>query len=310
VQVGIHVPQWGGAATRDGVLEVARAAEDAGLASVWVADHLAVPLTEAGSYPYTSDGPPFDASDGFLEALTTLAFAAGVTERVAIGTSVLVLPMREPVSTAKAIATLDVLSEGRMILGVGAGWWKEEFRAVDARFDARGRRLDEQIAILQALWRDGIAEHHGEFYDFDPIASLPRPVQRGGPPIWIGGDSRLGRERAAKLGDSWHAVGSYGARLRDGHAEVRRLAAECGRDRDVALTTSCVLPADAGHAVRRLSRLAALGVEHVVVQLPARTTAEMREAIDRLVGSVIPAVERELTSLGDEDLRDMRAAHG
>jgi probable F420-dependent oxidoreductase len=295
VKVGVHIPQWGPEATRHGVLAVARAAEAAGLDSVWVADHLAFPIKSESTYPYRSGGTPFTAEDGFLEAFTTLAAVAGATERVALGTSVFVMPMREPVQVAKTVATLDVLSGGRVILGIGAGWWEEEFRAVGARFAARGRRLDEQIAIVRALWRDGVAEHHGEFYDFDELASLPLPAQPGGPPIWIGGMGKPGWRRAATLGDGWHAVGSHDETLREGHAEVRRLAEGAGRDPEsVGLTTSAGLPPEPERAVNRLVRLARAGVHHVVLNLAEDTTAAMCAAIDRLAAEVLPAVHREL----------------
>ena len=123
MKIGLHVPQWGPDATRSGVLSVARAVEDAGLDSVWVADHVVYPLRSQSRYPYREEGTPFAPEEGFLDAITTLGALAGATKRVLLGTSVLVLPMREPLQVAKALATLDVLSDGRVIAGVGAGWW-------------------------------------------------------------------------------------------------------------------------------------------------------------------------------------------
>jgi len=297
MKIGVHLPQWGVDATRDGVLSVARAAEDAGLDSVWVADHLVHPVHTASTYPYQSGGTPFKAEDGFLEAFTLLATVAGATSRLQLGTSVFVLPMREPLQVAKTVATLDVLSEGRVLLGIGAGWWEEEFRALGATFARRGRRLDEQIAILRALWRDGRLEHHGEFYDFDEVVCEPRPVQPGGPPILVGGMGPPSWGRAGRLGDGWHAVGAHDETLVDGLAEVRKLAAEVGRvPEEMGLSTSALLPDDPEHAIRRLVRLARAGVDHVVLKVPEDTATETSAAIERLASEVVPEVRSSLVS--------------
>jgi probable F420-dependent oxidoreductase len=282
VKVGIHLPQWGPDATREGVLSVALAAEQAGLDSVWVADHVVYPLVSSSRYPYREDGPPFAPEDGFLDAFVTLAAVAGATERVALGLSVLVLPMREPLQVAKALATLDVLSGGRVIAGVGAGWWAEEFAALGARFEGRGRRLDEQIGILRTAWRDGAV---------DEVALEPRPTQLGGPPILVGGMGAAGRRRAGRLGDGWHALGSHGETLADGFADVRRHARESGRDESaLTLSTSTRLPAERDHAVRRLSRLEQTGVDHVVVDVEEDTASALLAGVELLHAEVLPEV--------------------
>jgi probable F420-dependent oxidoreductase len=299
VRIGFHLPQWGADANRDGVITVARAVEEAGLDSVWVADHLVLPTASASSYPYNSE-TPFGPRDGFLEALTVLSVVAGATERVLLGTSVLVLPMRQPVVTAKVVATLDVLSGGRTVLATGAGWWKEEFEALGAPFDRRGRRFDEQIRVLRALWEKGTTRFDGEFHTFDEIACEPRPVQPGGPPILIGGMGRPAWRRAAELGDGWHAVGVHAETLTEGMAEIARHAES--RDRDpgeIALSTSTLLPDDDETALRRLVRLAGVGVSHVVLDTRAGTVSEICQAIDRFATFVLPRLRDAVASAAD-----------
>jgi probable F420-dependent oxidoreductase len=197
--------------------------------------------------------------------------------------------MRDPLLVAKTVATLDVLSGGRVILGIGAGWWEEEFRALGEQFARRGRRMDEQIEIVRALWRDGTAQHQGEFYDFDELACEPRPVQPGGPPIWVGGMGPAGHRRAARVGDGWHALGSHDATLLEGFAEVERLAVEAGREPgSVGLSTSAGLPGDSERAIARLARLEAAGVRHVVLNVPGNTAADICAGIERLASDVLP----------------------
>jgi probable F420-dependent oxidoreductase len=292
VKIGIHVPQWGPDANREGVLTVARLADDAGLDSVWVADHLVYPLRSKSTYPYRDDGVPFAAEDGFLEAFTTLAAIAGATKHVALGTSVLVLPMREPLQVAKTIATLDVLSGGRVVLGIGVGWWAEEFRVLGAQFERRGRRMDAQIAVMRALWQGGAVSRHGEFYDFDDVVCEPRPVQPGGPPVLIGGMGAAGRRRAGRIGDGWHALGSHAPTLADGMADVRRSACEAGRDeRELIFSTSAGLPPDPERAARRLLRLREAGLDQVVLNVPSNSVAETCAGIEHLANAVLPELQ-------------------
>jgi probable F420-dependent oxidoreductase len=202
--------------------------------------------------------------------------------------------MREPLGVAKMIATLDVLSGGRVIVGAGAGWWCEEFRALGAQFERRGRRLDEQIGILRALWRDGVSSHTGEFYEFDDLVCEPRPLQQNGPPILIGGMGPTARRRAARLGDGWHALGSHGPTLTDGIEEVRQIARQAGRnDNALTLSASVGLPADLERAVQRLRRLQQSGVAHVVLNVPGSSALDICQAIERLAVMILPELGSE-----------------
>lgn len=175
--------------------QTAELAEELNYDSVWTTDHIAVPQVHGRPY------------GNIYEALTTLAYVAGLTEKVKLGTSILVFPMRNPVLVAKEAATIDTLAEGRLILGLGVGWIEEEFRFLNSDFHRRGRIADEGIQVLRTLWNEEGPVFEGRFYKFSGLVFQPRPVQRGGPAIWIGGATEPALRRAAKLGDAWHPVG-------------------------------------------------------------------------------------------------------
>lgn len=292
MRVGVHLPQWGPGARRAGVVAVARAAEEAGLDSLWVADHVVIPVEGSADYPY-QDKTPFGPGDGFLEAFTLLAVVAGATERIRLGTSVLVLPMRETLLTAKIAATFDALAPERLVLAIGAGWWAEEFAALGAPFAGRGRTLDEQLTALRALWREGTVAFDGERVRFPAVACEPRP-QGGGPPLLVGGMGPAAWKRAGRLGDGWHALGVHAETLAEGRAQIAEHARAAGRGTArLTLSTSTVLPDDDATALRRLRRLHDLGVDEVVLQIASEPDA-VRRGIARLAERLLPAV-RERT---------------
>jgi probable F420-dependent oxidoreductase len=195
MQFGVALAHFSRLASREAVITLAREAESLGYDSLWATDHVLMAADQPEPY------------GTILEAVITLSYVAAVTERLRLGTSVIVLPQREPVLVAKQAATLDVLSNGRLILGVGAGWNEREFGFLGASFHDRGRRFDEYIAALRALWSDPDPRFDGKYVHFGDVSFQPRPVQPGGPPIWLGGSSRAALRRAATLCDGWHAVG-------------------------------------------------------------------------------------------------------
>ena len=219
MQYGVILPNVGPMAQIDVVAQLAREAETLGFRGVFLSDHVAIPTELRSAYPYRSDGRfPLTASDSILEPITALSYLAAVTNGVHLGFSVLVLPYRHPVLNAKMLATLDVMSGGRLIVGVGVGWMAEEFAALDADFGARGGVTDEHIEVMRALWREDNPNVAGSHYGVSGVAISPRPVQRTGPPIWAGGISAPALRRAANLGDGWHGV-------RQSPADVARVAA-------------------------------------------------------------------------------------
>ncbi|MCH1881404.1 LLM class F420-dependent oxidoreductase [Agrococcus sp. ARC_14] len=283
MRVGVHLPQWGAGANRSAVIDLAQAAEESGFDSVWVADHIVLPVESNSDYPYRGSGTPFAPEDGFLEGLTMLAAVAGATTKVGLGTSVLVLPMRHPLEVAKIASTIDLLSDGRLQLAVGAGWMREEFDALDQRFDARGRRMDEQIEIMRLAWTKGIFAYSGEFYDFPELACLPLPVQPSGPPLLIGGLGPTAFRRIKRHGDGWQVLGADF----DALTEMRTRLDELGPGK--ILSTSTGMPRTAEKAINRLRSLAAAGVDQVVLN-SIETPADLLARLQMYRDEVFPAV--------------------
>jgi probable F420-dependent oxidoreductase len=174
---------------------------------VWLPEHLVLPVVMAGSPFAGADHPPVPPSTPVYDAFAWLAFVAARTERVRLGTHVYNIGLRHPFVSARGAATLDLLSNGRFVFGIGASWLAQEWATVGLDFSTRGRRVDEAIAVCRRLWTEEAVEHHGEFFDFDAVAFEPKPVQPGGPPVLVGGDSDVALRRAAHLGDGWLGMG-------------------------------------------------------------------------------------------------------
>ena len=190
----------------DELIKFTAAAEELGFHSLWAADHIVLPIEETDLYPYTDDGRfTANSQDPQLDAFTLLSFIASQTNQINLGTSVAIVPYRNPILQAKMFASLDVLTKGRVICGAGVGWWKEEFAALDAPFEKRGLATDEYLQIFKLLWTSDVTEFHGETYEFSNIAFFPKPVQKpNGIPIWIGGHTKRAVRRTVKYGDTWH----------------------------------------------------------------------------------------------------------
>jgi probable F420-dependent oxidoreductase len=267
MRVGLHVPQFREHVDAPLIREAARAAEDAGLDDVWVSDHVIVP---AGS-----ERPP----ESFHDALTVLTFAAAATERIGLGTSVMVAPYRHPVVLARAVASLDALSGGRVILGIASGWMRSEFAALGVPFSRRGALTDETVAACRALWR-GDGSFTGATVAIDDGRITPGPARPGGPPVWIGGNSRAGMRRAARIGDAWHTTISDPEDLARRLETLAEESARAGRDEPPPVSVR--VRADADGAARLAPRLAALGVVHLLVDLPGTDPGRFRDQAPRL----------------------------
>jgi len=305
VEFGCHLPVFGPAATRAGLLTFAREMERLGYESLWASDHIVIPHTIRSRYPYSDTGQfPLGPDVTFLEPLTALAMVAGVTERAKLGTTVLVLPHRHPVLAAKALATLDHLSGGRVILGAGVGWMREEIELLGAPFAERGAWSDEAIRIMRACWRDERTSFHGRFFNFDDIGCFPKPVH-GDIPIWMGGHAEPALRRIVAVADGWHAAFPTTAGLEAGLALLRE---ECARQKrpfgELTITLRAGLairPAPGGpdrkalqgttaEIVEDLRRFKALGVSHVLMEAGYRDLAQMMRTFETFARDIRPHV--------------------
>lgn len=239
MEFGLHIGTRGCMTTRENVMAMAHQAEAQGYGVIGVADHLIVPVRTEVRYPYTADGIWPGAPTGeCFDAIATLAFLAGCTQRIKLLTSVLVVPYRPPVLTAKLYLTADVLSGGRVIAGVGAGWMKEEFPPLGTPpFEQRGAVTDEYLQAWKALWTEDRPEMHGSFAQFDNVVFEPKPLSRPHPPIWVGGESAPALRRTAQYGDAWYPVSNNAqillntpVKLKAGIDRLHRAAEKHGRD--------------------------------------------------------------------------------
>ncbi|MGH7278228.1 MAG: LLM class F420-dependent oxidoreductase [Candidatus Rokuibacteriota bacterium] len=323
MEFGVALPGRGPLARPELLLQIATRAEQLRYDSVFVTDHVVLPVSAARStYPYSPTRQlPGGAAQDYLEPLSMLAWFAHATRRVALGTSVLVIPYRNPLVTAKMLATVDVLSGGRVILGAGVGWLVEEFEALRTEpFEARGRVTDEYLRLMRQTWTTDPVRFQGRYYSLEAVHALPKPRQRDGIPIWIGGHTDAALRRVATLGDAWHPIGlrppallhpdEYGAKVKQIHAYAK----EAGRDpRHIALTFRVPMDvrsprAKAPAGDRPLFRgtadevagdvrtYAALGVTHFVFDPTSQDVADVLATYERFAREVRPKLGRRASS--------------
>ena len=244
MRIGVTVPNFGPAATVDSLRAWAALVEDAGFDFLMVGDHVAATPDVTAAYP----GP-------FWEPLTLLGYLAGVTRRVELGTTVLVVPYRDPLLTARSLAGLDQLSDGRLIVGVGVGWARSEFAALGIDPGRRGEITDEYLGALLALWSDDVVSVAGRHVAFTDVDTRPRPLRRPHPPLWIGGNGDAARRRAVRWGQAWHPLRVPAGWLRaEGLPALRRAADEAGRPVPALAPRIVLHPSDERRAGRRPSR--------------------------------------------------------
>lgn len=269
--------------TPDGARALAEAAEEAGIESLWTVEHVVVPEGYESPYPYSPSGKmPGGETSPIPDPLAWISFMAGLTSTVRLATGILILPQRNPVILAKECATIDVLSGGRLELGIGIGWLAEEFEAIGVPFDERVGRTEEYIAALRALWSQD-ETFEGEFASFNRARSNPKPVQNGGIPIIVGGHTKAAARRAGRLGN-----GFFPARpdnLQGLIDECRNAATEAGRDPDSIEITTGGLP-----TVDFAKQLEDMGVSRLVTPPPSFDPSDIKRALGELSENLVAKV--------------------
>ena len=286
MKIGFFAPHLGPGASTDAIDRTCAIADELGADTLWAVDHIAFPYGFRAVYPYATHefGESPDRPLEWWDCLSVLTYLAARTERVRVGTGVLVLPYRHPVATAKAIATVDVLSRGRVLFGVGVGWLHDEFEALQLHpFEDRGAVVDEQLEIMKAVWTGERPSYDGRFYRFPEISVTPKPHQRPHPPILVGGNSPPALRRTVRYGDAWHGLMLLPSEMAEHRARLHTMAAEAGRTGEipVSLLVAAVLTKDASiyPALDDPHRRQAMvgTVEQVVDQLVAYRDAGVEE---------------------------------
>lgn len=280
MRVGLHALGIGPGADPDVVRAVATEAELAGFATLWAGEHVVMVDQATSRYPYSDDGRiavPADAD--WLDPLATLSFAAAVTSRIRLATGVVLMAEHNPLILAKRAASVDVLSRGRLVLGIGLGWSAEEFAALGIPFEGRGRRVREYVEAIRALWQENVASFQGEFVHFETVRSYPKPVRQRRVPIVVGGNSDSALCRAATYGDGWYG---FNVPLGELPGRLSVLSSSCReRDRDIATLDICVAVADLSPEM--LDELSGLGIDElVIVASPPVSPGDVRGWIERL----------------------------
>lgn len=287
MKFGVMFANVGPMAHAEGAVALAQAAEEAGFESLWTVEHTVVPAGYESAYPYSKDGRmPGPEDSDIPDPLVWLTYVGAHTSRIRLGTGILILPQRNPVVLAKEVATLDRLTGGRVELGIGVGWLAEEFEAIGVPFEDRGKRADDHIEALRALWTQDRPTHDGPYVSFRDAISRPQPTQ-GSVPITVGGHSKAAARRAGRLGDGFFPGRGTHEELAELIDIVRTTAVEHGRDPD-AIEITCGSPKVLGpDALDEVKALADLGVSRVVVPPLAYDPEGQRTAFGRFGDDVI-----------------------
>lgn len=314
MEFGFGVPSRGPLASLENIVALAQKGEELGFDIITVSDHIVVPNNIESIYPYNETGEFTSSQSGeYMEQLTTIAYLAGVTSKIRLLTSVMVLPHRSPVLTAKMLATIDVLSQGRLIVGCGVGWMEEEFEAIGAPpYAERGAVGNEYLRVFKELWTSDDPSFEGDYASFSNIAFAPKPVQQPHPPLWIGGESPPALRRAGQLGDAWYPICSNPQfpvgtleQFADYQARVRRHAERAGRDLtelDFAYSVNWyddtqeqivdgerrILTGSATQIAADIDALEDLGVNHLMLNFQGSSLEETFDLLANFTGNIRP----------------------
>ena len=266
------------------VAVLAQRAEALGFESFWLPEHPIIPVTTTSKYGGTPDGsiPPsmMDMADPFI----SLARASAVTEKIMLGTSICLVPEHNPIAQAKQIATLDRLSNGRFLFGIGAGWLKEETEIMGGDFEHRWGQTREAILAMKELWTKEESEFHGRFFDFPPVKCFPKPIQTPHPPVLLGGDAPNVFKRIVAWGDGWMPVRADINKVKQGRATMDELAEAAGRDpRSIQISVY-----GAPHDREEIAKFEEAGANRAIVNLPSTLEGEGLEGLEQLAKKVLP----------------------
>lgn len=287
MRIGISSVNVAFFAEGDAAAALGRGAEAAGIESLWTFEHIVVPAGNDSTYPYSPTGRmPGEGRAPITDPLGWLAFVAAVTDRIRLGTGTLILPEHNPVSLAKLTATIDRLSKGRLELGIGVGWLKEEFAALGVPWEGRGRRAEEYMEVMRRLWSDEETSFDGEHVHLDRAVCEPKPFRASGVPVVVGGHSDAAARRAGRFGDGFFPAASP-ERVGELIAVMRRAAEDAGRNPDEIEITSGGAPITDLDQVKRYE---ALGVSRLVVPVPTFDPRGLDEAFGRLHEDLISKV--------------------
>jgi len=269
----------------DLLAHLAQTAEQCGFESLWTVEHVVIPKDYQSPYPYSKSGKiPGGEDVAIPDPLLPLGFAAAVTKKISLGTGVVILPQRHPLYLAKEIATLDLLSGGRVILGIGSGWLKEEFDALGLDFHARGARTDEAIQAMRTCWADSASSFHGKHFNFGPVRSYPKPP-RNSVPIHIGGHSPAAAKRAGRLGDGFFPALGEIPKLQELFTLMRESAQKAGRNSN-QIELSCM----GRPAVDSAKAVEDIGISRVIVAPPAFDKEGLSRGLEKIGNDVIARV--------------------
>jgi len=294
MRFGVHLVASGKMIEGEKIARVARRAEELGYDSLWVSDHIIFPTELRSPYPYSPDGKlPLDPTNPLLEPFTVLSYAAAVTKTVKLGTSVVIVPYRDPIVTAKIVSSLDVLSGGRFIFGVGVGWLEEEFRALRQNLRDRGPQTREALLAMKACWTQEDPEFHGKFFDFAGIKFAPKPRQKPHPPIWFGGNSMPALKRAVEVGGGWHAVWETPEEVAEKAKILRELCSKAGKkftDFPITINVNNRVP----YTVENVKKYEAAGVSMMFIPRSFQVDVDtMIENMEKFAKEIKEPVEKQ-----------------
>jgi probable F420-dependent oxidoreductase len=283
MKIGLMFANSGPFTNPDLFAHLVTSAEKFGIESIWTVEHVVIPQDYKSPYPYSPTGKiPGGEDVSIPDPLAPLAFAAAISKNLKLGTGILILPQRHPLYVAKETATIDQLSKGRLLLGIGSGWLEEEFQALGLDFHKRGAMTDEAIKALRVLWSEGVSNFHGKHFNFGPVKMFPKPFNKNGIPIIVGGHSPAAARRAGRFGDGFFPALAETDKLKELFALMRTEAEKAGRKAS-KIELSCM-----GRAkLDSLKQLQDIGISRVVVPPPAFDAEGLTRGLEKMANEVL-----------------------